>query len=225
MHTILIVDDEEPMRELLKVHLLGAGYQVDEAKDGMEALDKLKKSSNYSALIVDWMMPFMDGIELTRRIREISSVPILMLTARNETSDKVKGFSYGADDYVTKPFESAELLARIQALLRRSPTLNQESYDVLLYNGMTLNPNDRTVSLQGSSVVLTQHEFEILWNMAKHPKQIFSRSHLIELIWGEDFQGDERTVDSHIRNLRGKLKSIGASDFIKTVWGAGYKLQ
>ncbi|MBN2981758.1 response regulator transcription factor [Cohnella algarum] len=223
MHTILIADDEEPMRELLKVHLIGAGYQVDEAKDGMEALEKLRKNSHYSALILDWMMPFMDGMEVIKRVREFSSIPILMLTARNETEEKVKGFLNGADDYVTKPFESAELLARIQALLRRGTSPYQETDNRLMYNGLAIDQGSRTARFQGNAVSLTQSEFDLLVLFVKHPKQIFSRTQLIDQVWGADFEGDERTVDSHIRNLRGKLKSIGAKDFIKTVWGMGYQ--
>lgn len=223
MHSILLVDDEEPMRELLKVQLIGAGYEVDEAKDGQEALKKMTNNPRYSVLVLDWMMPFMDGVELTRRIREFSSVPIIMLTARDETEDKVKSLSGGADDYVTKPFENAELLARIQAVIRRMSNSNQVNGQALMYNGLSLDPEERKIWYEGQGASLTQHEYDMILLFFKHPKQVFSRLQFIELVWGSEFVGDERTVDSHIRNLRNKLKSIGATEFIKTVWGVGYQ--
>lgn len=223
MATILVVDDEEPMRELVKVQLIGAGYQVEEAKNGAEALEKLKKRDDYSVIILDWMMPFIDGLEVMKRIREYSSVPIIMLTARNETEEKVNSLSSGADDYVTKPFESAELLARIRAVLRRVSSHHQQQENSYQYNGLSVNPEDRTVRYEGSAAALTQHEYDVMVLFISHPKQIFSRQQLIDLVWGTDFAGDERTVDSHVRNLRGKLRTVGADEFIKTVWGVGYQ--
>jgi two-component system response regulator ResD len=221
--TILIVDDEEPMRELIKVQLVGVGFQVEEAKNGIEALEKLIHGNEYSAIILDWMMPFIDGVEVTKRIREFSSVPIIMLTARNETKEKVSSLTSGADDYVTKPFEGAELIARIQAVLRRTSHRFREQERGPQYRGLFLDQEMRTVWFEGDSAVLTQHECELLALFLKHPKQIYSRQQLIDLVWGPDFLGDERTVDSHIRNLRSKLRNIGANEFIQTVWGVGYQ--
>jgi two-component system response regulator ResD len=221
--TILIVDDEEPMRELVKVQLIGAGFQVEEAHNGIEALEMMKHGDEYSAIILDWMMPFLDGIEVTKRIREYSSVPIIMLTARNETEEKVASFTSGADDYVTKPFEGAELIARIRAVLRRSTHRLRELENNLQFHGLSMDQEERTVWFEGESAALTQNECELLALFLKHPKLIYSRQQLIDFVWGVDFLGDERTVDSHIRNLRSKLRTIGATDFIKTIWGVGYQ--
>lgn len=225
MEHILIVDDEQPMRELLKFHLLHNGFEVSEAFDSANAL-ALVHQHPYDLLIVDWMMPDMDGRQLCRQIRTFSHVPIIMLTARNQLQDKVQGFENGADDYLTKPFEEAELIARIKALLRRtqSASLLSPPYRTLHYKGITMNLDTREVLYQGEPLNLTAHEFDMLKFMIRHAGQALSRDQIIENAWGFDYEGDYRTVDSHIRNLRAKLKQAGIDDPIKTLWGVGYKL-
>lgn len=220
---ILIVDDEQPMRQLVKIYLNLHGYNVSEAANGQEALSQVKRNI-YDLLIVDWMMPDCDGTELCRRIRQFSNVPILMLTARNQLLDKIEGFESGADDYMTKPFEEAELVARIRALLRRAKTMFPERTETVHYKGLTMNIESREVFYEGKPLQLTALEFSLLQFMLSHPGQALTREQLIENVWGYDFDGDDRTVDSHIRNLRGKLRRAGDEDLIKTLWGVGYKL-
>ncbi|BCJ88348.1 response regulator transcription factor [Effusibacillus dendaii] len=224
MARILIVDDEQPMRELIQFYLVQNGFETVLAASGKEALSQLLENA-YDLMIVDWMMPEMDGLELCQQIRRFSQIPIIMLTARNQLEDKVEGFEKGADDYLSKPFEEAELIARIKALLRRARSQQAEQDPILRYKDLTLNEKSYEVVYRNQVVLLTAHEFELLKFMMKHVGQVLSREQMIENVWGFDFEGDNRTVDSHIRNLRSKLKSAGGADFIKTVWGVGYKLK
>ena len=220
---ILVVDDEKPMRELLKFYLLRNGYRISEAADGKEALAILR-SDEFDLLLVDWMMPDMDGRELCKQVRISNQVPIMMLTARNQLKDKIEGFESGADDYLTKPFEEAELIVRIKALIRRARSSPAARRQMIQYKGLALNAESHEVHYEGHPVHLTAHEFALLRFMLSHPGQALTRDQMIENVWGFDFDGDDRTVDSHIRNLRGKLREAGADDLIKTMWGVGYKL-
>lgn len=220
---ILIVDDEAPMRQLLQLYLKYYSYQLDEASDGKEAYEKVFKNDDYDLVILDVMMPVMDGWEALEKIRKISDVPILMLTAKGNTEDKVVGLTTGADDYLVKPFEEAELAARVQALLRRTQK-NKEEDEILKYKGIILNLSSRDAFFEEKLIPLTQTEFDLLRVLIDHKGKVLSREQLVELVWGIDFMGEDRTVDSHIKNLREKLKEANIEEqIIQTVWGIGYK--
>jgi two-component system response regulator ResD len=228
---ILIVDDEQPMRRLLSLYLRESGYITHEASSGEEAVTTIRKSQ-YGLVLLDVMMPGMTGWDVCTSIRKISTVPIIMLTARDETQDKVKGLRLGADDYITKPFEKEELLARVQALLRRSEMRHLERIDhqdknLLIHRGIRLNSEKHEVFYNQQMLSLTRKEYELLYTLLKHPGQVFSRDHLLALLWKEQDIEDYRTVDTHVKNLREKLRAAGAPahDIIKTVWGIGYKAQ
>jgi two-component system, OmpR family, response regulator ResD len=224
MKKILIVDDEFEMRQLLKLYLLQESYFVEEAEDGRKAYEKIMKD-DYDLIILDVMMPLMDGWETLKHIRGMSEVPVMMLTAKGTVRDKVTGLTIGADDYLVKPFDEEELMARVNALLRRAKP-NQKSEEVIKYKGLILNFTARELTYQGSVINLTQTEFDLCKVLIEHKGKALTREQLVELIWGIDFMGDDRTVDSHIKNLREKLKGSGIDhSFIKTVWGIGYKVE
>jgi two-component system, OmpR family, response regulator ResD len=224
MKKILIVDDEFEMRQLLKLYLLQECYFVEEAEDGRKAYEKIMKD-DYDLIILDVMMPLMDGWETLKHIRGMSEVPVMMLTAKGTVRDKVTGLTIGADDYLVKPFDEEELMARVNALLRRAKP-NQKSEEVIKYKGLILNLSARELTYQGSVINLTQTEFDLCKVLIEHKGKALTREQLVELIWGIDFMGDDRTVDSHIKNLREKLKGSGIDhSFIKTVWGIGYKVE
>ena len=223
---ILIVEDEAPMRELLQLHLKKEGYVVDEAINGIEAIKKIEETS-YSIVLLDVMMPEMDGFEVCRRIRKVSQVPVIMLTARTQTLDKVEGLKIGADDYLTKPFEQEELFARIEAVLRRYGVDDQESRgNTLFLNGLVMKRNAHQVFYLEKELSLTPKEYAILELLLLNRNRVFSRDDILELVWGYDFIGDYRGVDTHVKHLRDKLTEAGISgqSVIKTVWGVGYKL-
>ena len=224
MRKILIVDDEFEMRQLLKIYLRQDNYQVDEAENGQEAYEKMKKN-DYDLMILDVMMPIMDGWQTIEQVRKTSDIPIIMLTAKGTTQDKVIGFSTGADDYLVKPFDEAELLVRIKALLRRISHSEAES-EILKYEGIILDLTAREAFFEEEKLSLTQTEYDLLSVFIKHRGKALSREQLVELIWGIDFTGEDRTVDAHIKNLREKLKAAGIEQtVIKTVWGIGYKVE
>ncbi|MFO7173779.1 MAG: response regulator transcription factor, partial [Bacillota bacterium] len=202
-HRILVVDDEHRMRELVRLYLAGAGYEVAEAADGREALDRLRREA-FDLVILDLMLPGLDGWEVCRRLREESDLPVIMLTARGEVDDRVQGLRLGADDYIAKPFDGREVVARVEAVLRRSQPL-AASDRPLRVGDLTIHPASRTVTWRGQPVHLTPREFDLLHLLAAHPGQVFTRERLLDRIWGPDFEGDPRTVDSHIKNLREKL--------------------
>jgi len=223
MDPILVVDDEEKIRSLVRMYLEREGYKVEEAGNGRVALEKFH-ASQYSLLIVDLMMPEIDGWRVCREVRENSTIPIILLTARGEEFDRILGFELGADDYLVKPFSTKELVARVKALLRRS-TINQPP---ALASGLTYGllkiDKDRHVVLIGEEAVnLTPREFELLYFLAKNPGRVFSREQLMETVWGYDFYGDARTVDTHVKKLREKLNDSQVRAMLATVWGVGYK--
>jgi len=225
MDRILIVDDELQMRQLLTLYLRQYSFQIDEANDGQIAYEKIKDGIQYDVILLDIMMPNMDGLEALNKIRELSDVPVLMLTAKGNTDDKVTGLASGADDYLVKPFEEAELIARIKALIRRAKKRDGEG-KILKYKEITLNLTSREVYYRDNIVRLTQTEFDLLQIFVENRGRVFSREEIIEFVWGIEFSGEDRTIDSHIRNIRGKFKEIGFDgSFIQTVWGVGYKLQ
>ena len=222
---ILVVDDEKLLVKGIKFNLENEGYQVDAAYDGLEAVD-LGRSGAYDLIILDVMMPELDGLEACMRIREFSTVPIIMLTARGEDMDKIIGFEYGADDYITKPFNILELKARIRALLRRSALVNNVTESVLTVGHITLDTEKRIAVKNDEHVELTVKEFDVFELLSKNPGRVYSRETLLNIIWGYEYQGDIRTVDVHIRRLREKLEENPAEpEHIMTKWGVGYYIR
>ncbi len=217
---VIVADDEPRIRELIKDLLVHAGYSVLEADDGKVAVELLKSNPLTGVVILDVMMPEMDGWEACRKMREFSSVPVLMLTARAEEFDQLMGFESGADDYVTKPFSTAVLLKRIEALLKRSAAART----VTVKQGLFIDADAYTAYLDGEQLELTVKEFEILKILASGSGRVFTRSQLLDAVWNYDYEGDVRTVDSHVARLRTKLGAYGNAH-LKTVYGIGYKLE
>jgi two-component system, OmpR family, response regulator ResD len=221
---ILVVDDEFEMRQLLRLYLQQESYRVEEAENGREAYEKIIKN-DFDLMILDVMMPIMDGWQTIEEVRKVSEIPIIMLTAKGTVKDKVTGLSSGADDYLVKPFEEEELMARVQALLRRSHP-SEANDEVIKYEGIILNLSSRDGSYMNEKLILTHTEFDLLKELIKHRGKALSREQLVELIWGIEFMGEDRTVDTHIKNLREKLKAAGVKKpIVKTVWGIGYKVE
>lgn len=220
---ILIIEDEKAVREMLCFTLKNDGFEILEAEDSNSALDALKENE-INLILLDWMLPGKQGIEISRLIRsssEIKDIPIIMLTAKSDESDKVLGLESGADDYVTKPFSPKELVARIKALLRR--TAPQKDMEVVKYGNITLNPMTHKVTDGDSNVELGPTEFKLLHFFMTHPERVFSRSQLLDLVWGRNIYVEERTVDVHILRLRKSFVSE-SSKCIQTVRGAGYRM-
>jgi two-component system, OmpR family, alkaline phosphatase synthesis response regulator PhoP len=221
---ILVVDDDRNIVQLVRMYLEKDGYQVAVAYDGEEAL-ALSRSYRPDLVVLDLMLPTVDGLEVCKRIRWDSSVPIIMLTARTTETDKLFGLDLGADDYVTKPFSPRELLARIRAVLRRGPGAEELSGpDELTIGALVIHPKRRQVTVRDRPINLTPTEFNLLRVMALAPGQVFTRAQLIEKAFGYDFEGFERNVDVHITSLRRKLEAGDKTKLIKTVYGLGYKL-
>lgn len=218
---ILIADDDPHIRELLLFYFRKEGYETIAAADGKEALEKLEETPVHLA-IVDIMMPNMDGYELCKNIRNLYDIPILMLTAKGEITDKEKAFLAGTDDYVVKPFEPKEILFRTKALLRRYNMVNE---DVIHIGNTTINLQSYEVKSNGKVIQLPLREFELLAQLGSYPGRIFTREQLIELIWGLDFTGSDRTVDVHIKRIRERFSDVDESFSIETVRGIGYKLK
>ncbi len=216
---ILVVDDEPRMRDLIRLYLQ-AKFQVLEAEDGLAALRALRVEEP-DLILLDVMMPGLDGWEVLRRVREESAVPVILLTARGDVPDRVQGLRMGADDYIAKPFDGRELAARIQAVLRRTAGNRAEAAPVIVRGELAIHTEERRVRWRDRPLALTPKEFELLTLLASHPGQAFSRERLLDRIWGADYEGDIRTVDSHIKNLREKLGEGAA--MITTVWGVGYR--
>jgi len=220
---ILVVDDEKLLVKGIKFNLENEGYDVDVCYDG-EAAVEMAKNASYDLILLDLMMPKLDGLEACMKIRESSVVPIIMLTAKSEDTDKLIGFEYGADDYITKPFNILELKARVRALLRRSIIQNPGNKDDRLTRGHVSIDTSRRVALKsGVPVELTAKEFNLAELLMRNPGKVYSRERLLDLIWGIDYQGDVRTVDVHIRRLREKLEIDPADPkCFATKWGVGY---
>ncbi|KWW18030.1 hypothetical protein AS888_06995 [Peribacillus simplex] len=228
---ILIVDDESSIRDVCKRYLQREGYLTIEASDGEEAIAKWKKQKP-DLVILDLMMPYKTGWEVCQEIREVDDVPIIMLTARGEEQDRLMGLTNGAEDYVTKPFSPRELVLRVKSIFRllgRDPlhTENREDKVKLVqYGELEVNEVTRTVYLSQNPVELTMKEFDILWLLINHPKQVFSRSQLLDKVWNMEFEGDTTTVTVHMRRLREKLERDPSNpQMLKTVWGVGYKFE
>lgn len=222
MNKILIVDDNETIRSLLREALIREGFLVDFARDCQEAYALFEEGS-FDLILLDVMMPEMDGFTLCKKIRRTSMIPIIMITARGEDFDRIMGLEIGADDYIVKPFVLEEVVARIKAVLRRiQPTQSSRIY----IEGLDINIDNYTVLLEDEPLQLSKKEIEILYTLASYPEQVFSRDNILDLVWGYDYYGDIRTVDSHIKRLRSKLDLVEEPKWsIKTVWGVGYKFE
>ena len=220
---ILIVDDEKLLVKGIKFNLEQDGYETETAYDGEEAL-KLARDKSISLIILDLMLPSIDGLTVCQKIREFSSVPIIMLTAKTEDMDKILGLEYGADDYLTKPFNILELKARIKAILRRVTNQNVSGgKSVLNVGGIELDYNLRRIKIGNRSIELTAKEFDLCDLFVSNPGKVYSRENLLDIVWGYDYPGDIRTVDVHVRRLREKIEANPAKpEYIQTKWGVGY---
>ena len=219
---ILVVDDEKTLVKGMKFNLENEGYEVECAYDGAAALD-LAREGRFDLIILDVMMPEMDGIEACMKIREFSNVPIIMLTAKSEDADKLMGFESGADDYLTKPFNILELKARVRALLRRVAGVQRSQGSLLTVGKITLNTEERAALRDGQTVDLTAKEYDLIELLMRNPRRVYSRENLMNVVWGYTYAGDYRTVDVHIRRLREKLEQDPAEpEHIMTKWGVGY---
>ena len=225
MPKILVVDDEKVLVKGIKFNLENEGYQVEVGYDGEEAVE-LARNGGFDLIILDLMMPKIDGLQACMRIREFSNVPIIMLTARSEDTDKIIGFEYGADDYITKPFNILEVKARIRALLRRSGAGAQKDTGRLNAGHITLDPDARDAWKGEELVELTAKEFDLMELLLRNPGRVYSRENLLNVVWGYEYVGDYRTVDVHVRRLREKLELDPANpQYILTKWGVGYYLK
>jgi DNA-binding response OmpR family regulator len=226
--TILLVDDEDSIQKVLSYPLERDGFRVLAARDGEEALTKFA-AEPVDLVVLDLMLPKLDGLEVCKRLRAQSTVPIIMLTARDDELDKVLGLELGADDYITKPFSIREFRSRVRALLRRASLpsqLDQRRADAIVTDGLRIDPARRTVEANGHPIQLTYVEFELLRTLASNPGRVFSRRHLLESLWGDSAYREPRTIDVHVRHLREKLeRDPGKPEFILTVRGAGYRFK
>ena len=224
---VLVVDDEKNIVKGIGFSLRQDGMEFDCAYDGEEAL-KLAQNNDYDIVLLDVMLPKLSGFEVCQQIREFSDVPIIMLTAKGDDMDKILGLEYGADDYITKPFNILEVKARIKAIMRRAEKSSEkkDKSSVIENSRIRLDLNNRRVYISGREVNLTAKEFDVLELLAKNPGKVYSREDLLKLIWGRDYPGDERTVDVHIRRLREKIEEVpGNPHFVQTKWGVGYYFQ
>ena len=222
--SVLIVEDDPNIRELLQLYLEKDGYAVTLAADGGQGLDKFR-AIKPDLVLLDVMMPVMDGWAVCRAIRADSQTPIIMLTAKGETDDKVTGLKAGADDYVTKPFEMKELLARIEAVLRRSDRIEDIKSRRLVFDKLIIDMDAFELTVDGKKVDTPPKEMELLFYLASSPNRVYTRNQLLDEVWGFDYFGDSRTVDVHVKRLREKLEGVSEKWGVKTVWGVGYKFE
>lgn len=222
---ILIVDDDENICELLRLYLEKDGFETIVANDGEKAV-KFAKLYNPDLILLDIMLPLLDGWQVCREIRKQSDTPIIMLTAKGETFDKILGLELGADDYVTKPFETKEVIARIKAVLRRSNDKDkQNSVEEVRYDKLKINLTNYELVVNGVRVDTPPKELELIYHLASNPNRVYTRDQLLDEVWGFDYYGDSRTVDVHVKRLREKLEDVSDEWSLKTVWGVGYKFE
>lgn len=233
--TVLVVDDETTIREVVRKYLELEGFQVVEAEAGPQALTLIRDQPP-DLVVLDVMLPGIDGFSIARSLRNSTEfaplrleggIPIIMLTARKDELDRLTGFEIGADDYIVKPFSPRELIARIKAVLRRAnPSGSAEADKPVAFSDLSVDPLTRTVLVRGQNIVLTAKEFDLLWFLVRHPRQVFSRTQLLDQIWGYEFYGDESTVTVHVRRLREKIEPDASNPtYVQTVWGVGYKFE
>ena len=221
---VLIVDDDVNIALLFRVCLEKEGYTTIVANDGMKAIEKFKSEAP-NLVLLDVMMPKVDGWQVCREIRRVSNIPIIMLTAKGDTFDKVLGLELGADDYMVKPFESKELIARIKAVMRRYETKGQDITQEVVYPNLIINLSNYELKIEGETVDIPPKELELLYFLCSNPNRVFTREQLLEEVWGFDYFGDSRTVDVHVKRLREKLEGHEKNWQLKTVWGVGYKFE
>lgn len=224
METILVVEDEENVCKLISMYLKKEGFRVETAGDGEKALTMIRSYAP-DLILLDIMLPKIDGWAVCKEIRKSMSVPIIMLTARGEEFDCVLGLELGADDYITKPFSPREMVARVRAVLRRVKQNDKAQSMVLTYPDFIIDRSAGRVEISGQEVQLTPKEFDLLWFLGARPGKVFSREELLEKVWDYNYLGDPRTVDTHIKRLREKLKTSGTKNYIVTVWGRGYRFE
>ncbi|MEW9674684.1 response regulator transcription factor [Lentibacillus sp. L22] len=228
--TILVVDDEERIRRLIRMYLERDDFVVEEADNGRDAL-RMATETDYDVILLDIMMPGMDGIEVCQELRKEKDTPVIMLTAKGEESNRVQGFEVGTDDYIVKPFSPREVVLRVKALLRRTSTNVSEEQtgptNLLVFEHLTIDKDAHRVTADGNDVSLTPKEYELLCFLAKAPDKVFNREQLLKEVWNYEFFGDLRTVDTHVKRLREKLSKVSdeAAKMIVTVWGVGYKFE
>jgi DNA-binding response OmpR family regulator len=224
MPIMLIADDNRQITSILEEYAKKEGYDVKIAYNGRQALDTFDKHKP-DIVLLDVMMPIIDGFEVCRRIRKVSNVPLIMITARGEDFERIMGLDIGADDYIVKPFSPAEVMARVRAVMRRIGTENISS-KLFVYDNLKINMEDYIVTIDEINVSLTKKEIEILWTLAANKNKVFTRENLLNSLWGYDYYGDSRTVDSHIKRLRSKIDNFEHKNWeIKTIWGVGYKFE
>lgn len=225
MSTILIADDNKQITSILEEYAKKEGFITKIAFNGFEAIELFEKY-NPEIVLLDVMMPLKDGFEVCRQIRKMSNVPIIMITARGEDFEKIMGLDIGADDYILKPFSPGEVMARVRAILRRITNLEEQNQQVLSYDNLKINLDDYLVTIENKPISLTKKEIELLWTLSANKNKVFSRDNLLNSLWGYDYFGDSRTVDSHIKRLRAKIDEFEHSNWeIKTIWGVGYKFE
>ncbi|MBE7026763.1 MAG: response regulator transcription factor [Ruminococcaceae bacterium] len=221
---VLIVDDDINIAELIRLCLEREGYATIVAHDGMAAIEKFKSEAP-NLVLLDVMMPRVDGWQVCREVRRVSNIPIIMLTAKGDTFDKVLGLELGADDYMVKPFESKELIARIKAVMRRYETKGQEMSKEVVYPNLIINLSNYELKIEGEAIDIPPKELELLFFLCSNPNRVYTREQLLEEVWGFDYFGDSRTVDVHVKRLREKLEGHEKNWQLKTVWGVGYKFE
>lgn len=221
---ILVVDDDTNICELLRLYLEKDGYEVSIANDGGEAV-KMFQELSPDLMLLDIMLPVLDGWQVCREIRKFSDKPIIMLTAKGETFDKVLGFELGADDYVVKPFDAKEIVARVKAVLRRSGSSEKTDVKEVRFDKLTINLTNYELRVDGKKVDTPPKELELIYHLANNPNRVFTRDQLLDEVWGFDYYGDSRTVDVHVKRLREKLEGVSDKWELKTVWSVGYKFE
>lgn len=227
MQKILIADDNQDITDILSTYAEKEGYEPIVVSDGIQTLEAFERE-DVAVVLLDVMMPRMDGYEVCRKIRSKSNVPVILITARGEDFERIMGLDIGADDYIVKPFSPSEVMARVRAVLRRmnSDVRKDESENSVTIKNLTINLEEYTLYINGKRVLLTKKEIDTMWILANNPNKVFTRDNLLDSLWGYDYYGDSRTVDSHIKRLRAKLDKEEHPEWsIKTIWGVGYKFE
>ena len=222
-NTILVVDDDKNICEIVRLYLVKEGYDVKCAYAGKQALRMIEEEKP-AAVILDIMLPEIDGIEILKQLRQTTKIPVIMLTAKGETIDKILGLELGADDYVVKPFEPKELVARLKAVLRRSETTDADDGEIT-FDKLSLNMSTYELKIDGQVIDIPPKELELLNYLCIHPNKVFTRDQLLDEVWGYEYLGDSRTVDVHVKRLREKVEGVSDKWSLKTVWGVGYKFE
>lgn len=221
---VLVVDDDNNISELLRLYLEKNGFSVITCADGETAVE-LEKKEKPSIILLDIMLPKFDGWQVCKEIRKTSEVPIIMITAKNETFDKILGLELGADDYIAKPFDTKEVVARVKAVLRRTSTNSKSKCDEVQYDKLIINITNYELIVDGKTIDTPPKELELIYHLASNPNRVYTRDQLLDEVWGFDYYGDSRTVDVHVKRLREKLENVSEAWSLKTVWGVGYKFE